>query len=58
MSDNGITPDLSPFEAWMVKQNVEHAQTEGIDSVVARLEGNGYHRVAAAVRADTNNLKS
>jgi hypothetical protein len=48
------SPDLSPFEKWMVKQNIDHATTEGITTVLARLRENGYHRVANAVEQATS----
>jgi hypothetical protein len=42
---------MSPFEEWMVRRNVEHANSnsEGAASVVDRLRANGYHRVADEV---------
>jgi len=43
---------LSPFERWMVKSNLEHAKTQGMDFIVSVLRANGYLRVAAAVRLE------
>ena len=44
-------PDLSPFERWMVKSNVEHLEEYGgLETVCARLTNNGYDRISRAVR--------
>lgn len=40
---------LDLVDIWMVKQNLEHAKTEGLDVVINRLKAQGYLRVAAAV---------
>ncbi len=41
---------LDPVQQWMVKENIERAKREGTDNVVAHLDAQGYHLVAAAVR--------
>jgi hypothetical protein len=44
---------LSPFDRWCVKSNLQHAETEGRDAIVARLRVNGYYKLAAAVEIST-----
>jgi hypothetical protein len=41
---------LDSFERWMVKKNLEHAKTDGIEVTLMRLEAGGYDRIAEAVR--------
>lgn len=43
---------LDPVECWMVKQNLNYVQTEGVETVVARLRQGGYNRVANAVEQE------
>ncbi len=49
---------LNPFQMWMVRQNLEYAKAEGIDTVVNRLLSGGYTSVAAAVRAEWERVKA
>lgn len=46
--------ELSPYEQWMVRSNLEYVAAEGLDTVCARLEQNGYPRIAKAVRQHHN----
>jgi chromosome segregation ATPase len=45
------TKELSPYETWMVKSNLEHAQSNGLEmkSVIAQLRKTGYDKIADAV---------
>jgi hypothetical protein len=42
--------ELTAYELWMVKSNLQYVDRDGIELVVARLKANGYHRVADGVR--------
>lgn len=44
---------LDAFDRWCVRQNIEHAKTEGVESIVAQLRANGYPAIADAVQAET-----
>ena len=46
---------LSAFEIWMVKQNLNYAQEEGLKTVTNRLISQGYIRVAQAVEQEYKN---
>lgn len=46
---------LDGYDLWMVRQNVEHAKTEGAETVVNRLRAGGYERIAAAVQREIEN---
>ena len=51
-----VNKPLNPFEKWMVKQNLEYAKLEGLETVVSRLLANGYERVASAVAKEARIL--
>lgn len=53
-AQEGSSVRLSPYEQWMVRQNLGYAQSEGAEVVIARLEAGGYSRVASAVKAATS----
>ena len=40
---------MDAYSWWMVEKNLEHAEKERLDVVVARLRANGYPTVAAEV---------
>lgn len=42
---------LSPFEQWMVKSNLQYVKTEGLETVVKRLNHRGYPQIAMGVVA-------
>lgn len=48
-----MNTELSVFEQWMVKSNVEQIKAESLDvaKIVALLRANGYNRVANGVEA-------
>jgi len=52
-----MTKELSPFERWMVKSNLEHVKTEGLEKIVNTLRANGYYRIADAVEAAASGNK-
>lgn len=46
---------LDPVECWMVKQNLNYVQQEGLEVVLSRLREQGYYRIAAAVEKAVEN---
>jgi alanine racemase len=48
-----MSDGLDAFDRWMVRSNLDRIAAEGLDveTVVAQVKANGYHRVAAAVEA-------
>ena len=46
---NSVNVDLTPFERWMVEQQLGYIKTQGLKMVVHNLEVQGYWRVRNAV---------
>lgn len=49
-----MTPELNPYERWMVQSNLETIASTAVtaEEQAARLRANGYPRIADAVLAE------
>ena len=41
--------NLNYFQIWMVEQNLQYVETEGLEMVLNRLRNQGYFKVARAI---------